>query len=129
MTQKVSHPLMEPKAEVKKVLLVALNSDRGLCGAFNTNVNKFAENYYRTKKDKYEQIDFFTIGKKAYEYLTKKGFRSIEFISKLEREISYELAADISEKLLKTYLSGEYDEIRLIYNEFKSAISQKDRKS
>ncbi len=125
LTQKVSHPLMEPKHEVKKVLLVVLTSDRGLAGAFNTNINKFADNYYKTNKTNYEKIDFFIIGKKAQDYFVKKGLQPIEYITKLDRDISYKMAAGIADKLLKTYLDGEYDEIRLVYNEFKSAISQK----
>lgn len=125
LTQKISHPLMSPKAEVKKVLLVVLTSDRGLCGAFNTNINKFADHYYRTHSSKYEKIDFFVIGRKAQDYFLKKGIQSIDYISKLDRDISYKLAASVADKLLKTYLNGDYDEIRLVYNEFKSAISQK----
>jgi F-type H+-transporting ATPase subunit gamma len=125
LTQKVSHPLMEPKHEVKNVLLVVLTSDRGLAGAFNTNINKFAENYYKTNKNKLKKIDFFFVGRRGHDFFAKKGIKATEYISKLDRDISYNLAAQVADKLLKTYLSGEYDEIRLIYNEFKSAISQK----
>lgn len=124
VTQKVSHPLMQQKDSVKKILMVVLNSDRGLCGAFNTNINKFAENYYKENKNKYEKLDFFIIGRKALEYLQKRGVNSVESITKLDKDISYELAASVAGKLLKQYLAGDYDEIRLVYNEFKSAISQ-----
>jgi F-type H+-transporting ATPase subunit gamma len=124
LTQKVSHPLMEPKTDVKNVLLVVVTSDRGLCGAFNTNINKFAENYLRTNKSALEKIEFFFIGRKAQDFFLKKGIKPVESIQKLDRDISYDLAAHVADKLLKTYLAGEYDEIRLIYNEFKSAISQ-----
>ncbi len=71
VTNKVSHPLMEKKAEVKNVLLVVISSDRGLCGAFNTNIIKFADNYNNENKSKYEKIDFLIIGRKAYDSLTK----------------------------------------------------------
>src|ERR1700692_3024875 len=50
VTKKVTHPLMDPAGEAKKVLLVVITSDRGLCGAFNSNINKFAENYYKENK-------------------------------------------------------------------------------
>lgn len=124
-THKVSHPLMEPKNEVKSVLLVVLTSDRGLAGAFNTNINKFAENYYNTHKNNLEKVDFFFIGRKGNDFFARKSMKPIEYIGKLDKDISYQLAAGVADKLLKTYLAGDYDEIRLVYNEFKSAISQK----
>lgn len=124
ITQKVSHPLMEPKSSASKVLLVVLTSDRGLCGAFNSNINKFAESYWKQNDSKLEKLDFFFIGRRGHDFFLKRGVKPVEYIMKLDKDISYELAAQVAEKLLKTYLSGEYDEIRLVYNEFKSAISQ-----
>lgn len=123
-TEKVSHPLMERRAETRKVLLVVLTSDRGLAGAFNTNINKFAENYWRTNRGSVETFDFFFIGRRGHDYFAKRGVRPIEYVSKLDKDISYELAAGIADRLLKTYLEGHYDEIRIVYNEFKSAIQQ-----
>ena len=124
LTQKVSHPLTEPKHEVKNILLVVLTSDRGLCGAFNTNINKFADQYYKTNQKPNGKVDFFFIGRRALDFFQKKTIKPIDSILKLDRDISYKMASQVADKLLKTYLAGEYDEIRLIYNEFKSAISQ-----
>lgn len=123
-TQKVTHPLMEPKTEIKNVLLVVMTSDRGLCGAFNTNIIKFAESYWKENRDKVEKMDFFFIGKRGNDAFLKRGVKPVEAMTRLDKDISYELAAGVAERLLKTYLEGEYDEIRLVYNEFKSAISQ-----
>ncbi len=124
VTNKVTHPLMEQKLEIKKVLLVVLTSDRGLCGGFNSNINKFAENYYKQNIGTYEKIDFLFIGRKGGDYFAKKGYSAIDSITRLDKDISYDLASHIADRLMKHYLSGEYDEIRMIYNEFKSAISQ-----
>lgn len=124
MTQKVSHPLMEKRSDPRKILLVVLTSDRGLCGAFNTNINKFAENYWKQNRDSKERVDFFFVGRKGSDYFAKRGVKPVEYITKLDKDISYDLAARVSDRLLKTFLAGEYDEIRMIYNEFKSAISQ-----
>ena len=124
VTKKVSHPLMEQKSEVKNVLLVVLTSDRGLCGGFNGNINKFAENYYKQNVKNYEKIDFLFIGRKGLDYFIKKGFKPIDSITRLDKDISYDLGSHVADRLMKQYLSGEYDEIRLIYNEFKSAICQ-----
>lgn len=125
VTQRVSHPLMEPKQEIKKVLLVVLTSDRGLCGGFNANIIKFAENYWKTNKSNVEKMDFFFIGRRGTDFFAKRGVSGIENITKLDKDISYDLASHVADRLLKTFLSGEYDEVRMIYNEFKSAISQK----
>lgn len=122
--ERVEHPLLAHRENVKKVLLVVITSDRGLCGAFNTNINKFAENYYKDNKKNHEQIDFLLVGRKAIDYFTKRKVQSIDNITKLDKDISYELAAKVAEKLMNVYLENHYDEIRLIYNEFKSAISQ-----
>lgn len=124
LTQKVSHPLMEPKHDVKNILLVVLTSDRGLCGAFNTNINKFADQYYKLNQKPDGKISFYFIGRRALDFFQKKGIKPIDSIQKLDRDISYDLASHVADHLLKTYLAGEYDEIRLVYNEFKSAISQ-----
>jgi len=124
ITNKVTHPLMEQKPEVKKVLLVVLTSDRGLCGGFNASINKFAENYYKQNVKKYEKIDFLFIGRKGNDYFTKKGYKAIDAITRLDKDISYDLASRVADRLMKQYLSGDYDEIRMVYNEFKSAISQ-----
>ncbi|MFP5518380.1 MAG: ATP synthase F1 subunit gamma [Bdellovibrionia bacterium] len=124
VTSKVSHPLMERKEATKNVLMVVISSDRGLCGAFNSNINKFAENYLSENKNKYEKIDFLIIGRKAYDHLSKRGANVIEYISKLDKDISYALAAKVAAKILNDYKEGSYDEVRVVYNEFKSAISQ-----
>ncbi len=124
-TQKVSHPLMEKKTGVKNVLLVTLTSDRGLCGAFNSGIIKFAEKYIAENKNRYEKIDFVFVGKRGIDHFARKGVKAIETFTKLDKDVSYALAKSIAESLIERYEKGHYDEIRLIYNEFKSAISQK----
>lgn len=124
ITHKVTHPLMEEKSEVKKVLLVVLTSDRGLCGGFNSNIIKFAENYYKQNVKSHEKIDFLFIGRKGSDYFSKKAYKAIDSITRLDKDISYSLASHVADRLMKQYLAGDYDQIRLIYNEFKSAISQ-----
>jgi F-type H+-transporting ATPase subunit gamma len=123
-SQSVSHPLMQRAHESKKVLFVVLTSDRGLCGAFNTNINKFAEAYWKQNNEHLEKMDFFFIGKKGADFFSKRGINGVESITKLDKDISYDLASHVADRLLKVFLSGQYDEIRLVYNEFKSAISQ-----
>jgi F-type H+-transporting ATPase subunit gamma len=125
VTQRVSHALLTPPAEVKKVLLVVLTSDRGLCGAFNSNINRFAENYWKESKNSLEKVDFLFVGRRGADYFGRRGVTGIEAITRLDKDISYQLASNTAEKLMKSFVDGHYDEIRMIYNEFKSAISQK----
>lgn len=125
VTERVSHPLLSQGEEIKKVLLVVVSSDRGLCGGFNAQVIRFTDQYLKQNKAQYEQVDTIFIGRRALDFFARRGVQPIEAILKLDKDISYQLASGVAEKLMKKYLDGEYQEIRLIYNEFKSAISQK----
>ena len=125
LTQRVSHPLLNTVEKPQKVLLVVINSDRGLCGGFNANVSRFAEEYYRKHNHHLEQLDIMVVGRKALDYLERRGIKVKDSILNLAKDISYSMAAGIAGKLMNSFSSGEYDEIRFIYNEFKSAISQK----
>jgi F-type H+-transporting ATPase subunit gamma len=70
-------------------------------------------------------IDVIFIGKKASEYFVKRGVNVVETILKLDRDVSYNLAKGVAEKILRLYQNNTYQEVKFIYNEFKSAISQK----
>jgi len=127
-SENIQHPfLAQPAAQEgnPNLLLVVMTSDRGLCGGFNAQIIKYTESFLRDNKDKYSKIDVFFIGKKASEYFIKRGVTSIETMVKLDRDISYDLAKSVTEKLVKFYQDGAYQEVKFIYNEFKSAISQK----
>lgn len=124
VTNKVTHPLMEKKEQVKNVLLVVITSDRGLCGAFNSNINKFTEAYYNENKSKLEKIDFLFIGRRGHDYFIRRGIKPVDYITKLDKDISYELASKVANRVMNDYLEGHYDEVRIVHNEFKSAISQ-----
>ncbi|HRK06345.1 MAG TPA: ATP synthase F1 subunit gamma [Pseudobdellovibrionaceae bacterium] len=124
LTKKIEHALLTRSDDPKKVLVVVITSDRGLCGAFNTNVSKFAERYMKANKEKYEKIDFLLIGRRGADYFRRRGVVGIDTILNMAKDISYEMAAKIAENVMNQYKSGEYDEVRFIYNEFKSAIQQ-----
>lgn len=124
VTNKVSHPLMEKKDQVARVLLVVITSDRGLCGAFNSNVNKFTENYLKENKDRLEKVDFIFVGRKGHDYFAKREVSVVDYITKLDKDISYELASKIAHRVMNDYLEGNYDEVRIVHNQFNSAISQ-----
>ena len=107
--------------EVKKVLIVAITSNRGLCGAFNTNVIKEAKNrseYYAGK-----QVDIFAIGKKGNDILSKTS-TVIDNQSAVFDQLTFDNVAVIAETLTQKFVSGEYDKIELVYNQFKNAATQ-----
>lgn len=124
-TQRVEHILLQAPPENKRLLLVVLTSDRGLCGGFNNSVCRFLEKFLKTEKSKFEKIDCIFIGKKGADYFRRRGLAPKQVILNLAREISYNMAADMAKTCMQEFMSGDYDEVRFVYNEFKSAISQK----
>jgi len=125
VSQRVEHPLLAERIEnPKRVLMVVVSSDRGLCGGFNATITKSAMAYYLENKPKLETLDLFFIGKKTAASFKNREIEGKETLLNVAKDISYDLASEIAHKLLKSFNSGEYDEIRLVYNEFKSAIAQ-----
>lgn len=107
--------------EVKKVLIVAITSNRGLCGAFNTNVIKEVKvrsDYYAGK-----QVDVFAIGKKGNDVLSKT-LSVIDNQSPVYDNLTFDNVAVIADLLIQKFAKGEYDRIELIYNQFKNAATQ-----
>lgn len=123
-THRVTHPLLGEVLDPKKVLVVAITSDRGLCGGFNNSINRYIENWHKENKDKYEQVDYMFIGKKVADYFKNTDMNIVDKMLNLAREISYVMAANIAEKLMTQFTKGDYDKVVFVYNEFKSAIAQ-----
>ena len=107
--------------EVKKVLVVAITSNRGLCGAFNTNVIKEAKNRIEFYAGK--QVDIFSIGKKGNDVLAKTN-SVIANESAVYDNLTFDNVAAIADTLTQKFVSGEYDKTELLYNQFKNAATQ-----
>lgn len=124
-SEDLNHPLLLSKSEDERnsILVVVVTSDRGLCGAFNANIIKTAQRYLRTHAHKYKKFDFAFIGKKGFEFFRNK--KTGKYYTGFLNDVNYVKAKKLSEELIDLYISGQYDEIKFIYNEFKSAISQK----
>ena len=120
LSQDLSHPFLEQKKDFEKPLFVAVTSDRGLCAAFNSNVCRFVE---KTLKNSGSKPHLFFVGRKGFEYFQFRGIEGHGKILNLTKEVSYPFAASLSHKLMKFIISGEYDGVFIIYNEFKSLIS------
>ena len=107
--------------EIKKVLVVAITSNRGLCGAFNSNVIKEVKN--RTDFYAGKQVDVFAIGKKGNDVLAKT-LSVVENKSSIFDDLTFDNVAQIAQTLTDKFISGEYDRIEVIYNQFKNAATQ-----
>lgn len=108
--------------EVKNVLVVAITSNRGLAGAFNSNIVKECKKSI-TQTYAAKNVHFITIGKKGNDIL-KKTEKIIENNNGIFDDLTFENNATIAEKLMKLYEEGTYDKIVLIYNKFKNAATQ-----
>jgi len=110
------------KGAVKRVLLVAITSNRGLCGAFNANVvKKVIELTQTTYKDK--KVQYYTIGKKGNDVL-KKTDKILDNNNHIFDKLTFANAASLAEALMTRYTNGEFDQIVLVYNSFKNAATQ-----
>lgn len=112
------------KRNVKRVNVVLITSDRGLCGGFNTALIKKAEQMYRAEASKYEKFEFTCIGKKGYEYLKLRKLPVAEYYTDFQKNLTYAKVQAVANDLIELYEKEQFDEIRVIYSEFKSAISQ-----
>jgi F-type H+-transporting ATPase subunit gamma len=117
------HPLLVERAE-RRVLLVVLTSDRGLCGAFNTNINKRAEREWKTRVEQGQEVRMVVIGRKGRDYMSRRSAPGLEYLPGVWDNLKLETAEHVGAKILEPFNKGEVDSIYLVYNEFKSAMSQ-----
>jgi F-type H+-transporting ATPase subunit gamma len=113
--------------EIKKVLIVPITSNRGLCGAFNTNVVKqsilLATETYRQLNEG-NKVNFIAVGKKGADQLRTKKMRVIDAENQIMERISFEAALPLIEAIMLGFLRKEYDRVLLVYNQFKNAAVQ-----
>jgi F-type H+-transporting ATPase subunit gamma len=107
--------------EINKVLIVPVTSNRGLCGAFNSNVIKQSKLIAESYPGK--QVDIFAIGKKGNDALTKTH-TVVGNKSEIFDNLTFDTVAEIAQILTDKFISGEYDTIQIVYNEFKNAATQ-----
>jgi len=117
------HPLIS-RREIKKTRLVIISSDRGLCGSYNSNIIKKAENYIREAGLTPDNCIIDFVGKKAYEYF-KRRYTNIGDNYRIDENPTYQKISYLGARVIETYVAGDYDSLVVIYNEFKSAMNQK----
>tara|TARA_R110002072_G_scaffold239187_5_gene396977 strand:- start:865 stop:1734 length:870 start_codon:yes stop_codon:yes gene_type:complete len=109
---------------INKVLLVAISSNRGLCGAFNANVTKKVVAAANAYQNQGASVEVFGIGKKSFEMLERRGLNMVGKNFEIFNEIKFEEVAEISQMIMDKFADGEYDRVDIFYNQFKNAAVQ-----
>jgi F-type H+-transporting ATPase subunit gamma len=120
----VEHPLLACRPP-KSLLLLVVTSDRGLCGAFNSNLGKAAMRAWREAEAAGQSVRMAVIGRKGRDYLRRRGAPVMHVFSGVWERLGIEVTREVAHVLLKPFVGGEVDLIQLVYNEFKSAMSQR----
>ena len=118
-----AHPLLAQREE-KKVVLVVVTGDKGLCGAFNTNVNRAAGAFVREKKKAGVEVSLVTLGRKGTDFWKRRTVPILEARPGLFQRFGYDTAAEVARSLAARFTQGEVDAVYVVFNEFKSVISQ-----
>lgn len=114
------HLLFDGKKNVKRVGVIVMTSDRGLCGSFNSNILKKLEKFKRENVDK--EVSVIAIGKKGRDYCLKRDYDVKAEYIQLISETMFEKAKEISENIVEYYYENIFDEVYVIYNKFVSAL-------
>jgi len=118
-----AHPLLTVR-EAKKLALLVVTSDRGLCGSFNSGLTRAVHRFLNEHRDEYEEITLFVVGRKGRDFFRRREIPiRKEYIGVLG-SVSRQHAETIAGDLVGGFLSGEFDEVQIAFNEFRSAISQ-----
>jgi F-type H+-transporting ATPase subunit gamma len=111
------------KREVKKVLLIPVTSDKGLCGAFNTNILK-ATNLAIKEQFEGAEITVLPLGKKAYEYFKKSNYQVIDMYFGVFQQLTFDAVKEAATYAMDGFLAADYDQVVLVFNEFKNVATQ-----
>jgi len=117
-----AHPLLTAREE-KKVLLLLLTADRGLCGGYNSNLIRAAEGFLRSQRGE-KEIQLAVVGRKGVDYFRRRKVEMAERYINIGSRPAEELAAELAEKLIARFLQGECDAVYMLYSRFRSALSQ-----
>jgi F-type H+-transporting ATPase subunit gamma len=119
-----AHPLLQARPE-KNAVLVVVSGDKGLAGAFNTNVNRAVATFLREAPAKgLERVSLVLLGKKGQDFWKRRTVPILETRAGLFSKFGYDTAAAIAQTLGARFVSGETDAVYVVYNEFRSVISQ-----
>lgn len=121
--ESMSHPLLAVR-DPKRIRVICMTSDRGLCGGFNTNLIKATERFLRDKGREGKEIGLINVGRKGRDYFRKKAnilAQKVDVLSKFDMTLAVSIADDV----ITPFMKEEYDELYLIYNQFVNVSVQK----
>ncbi len=117
------HPLLAVR-EPKTVALLVFTSDRGLCGAFNSSTLRRAERQWKELEAAGKQVKIYVVGRKGRDFFTRRNAPLVHYFDRVWDDLNAEQAKRIAQTIIRPYLAGEVDVIQVLYNEFKSAMTQ-----
>jgi F-type H+-transporting ATPase subunit gamma len=117
------HPLLV-KRECKKIEVLVVTADRGLCGGFNSNILRKASEFISDKEGAYE-VSLTLVGRKSKDFFEKRGCQITQAWTNIFDRLSYQYATDIGNNLIEGFTSGTFDELYIVCSEFKSALQQR----
>ncbi|MCX5847906.1 MAG: ATP synthase F1 subunit gamma [Deltaproteobacteria bacterium] len=121
--ESMTHPLLAVR-DPKKIRVICMTSDRGLCGGFNTNLIKATERFLKEKVKEGKDVSLISVGRKGRDYFRKKAnilAQKVDVLSKFDMT----LAVSIADEVITPFIKEEYDELYLIYNQFVNVSVQK----
>jgi F-type H+-transporting ATPase subunit gamma len=110
------------KRTVKSLLVIPITSDKGLCGAFNSNILKACNAVIKENQEK--AITVMPVGKKSLDYFKKQGFPLVSDYSGLFENLIFEPVKEAAEFVMDAFVTGKYDQLILVYNQFKNVATQ-----
>ena len=121
--ESADHPLLQPREETRKILLLVYTSDKGLCGGFNNNLIRMVERWIKEHAKDFEQVDLSFCGRRGFNHFrTRANVR--KHYENATRNPMFSDAARINKDICSSYINGDYDAVYLVYNKFRSALSQ-----
>ncbi|MBI2419560.1 MAG: ATP synthase F1 subunit gamma [Ignavibacteriales bacterium] len=123
--QRQTNPYLQAPSG-NNVLVVVVTADRGLCGTFNTNIIKEAQNLIDVELKKAgKEVSLFCVGKKGNDFFSKRHYNVIGCKIGAFSKLSFDTALGTANEIIQSFLSGTFGEVHIVYNEFKSVVSQK----
>jgi F-type H+-transporting ATPase subunit gamma len=123
-TSQVRHPLLMPRERIQSVGVILITADKGLCGAFNSNMLRFFENFLESQRTPIEAI---AIGRKGMEFLRKQRIRIISSYTNIPTEVPFDQVRKIIQEMIGPFERGLLDEVYIFYTEYINALTFKPR--
>ena len=120
---RASHPLFK-RRDGNKIELMVVTSDRGLCGAFNTNILRRAVEFLEQQSKQGHQVSVSLVGRKSIDFFRRRNWTIRQQWGGVFDRLSYEHALDIGQNIMDQYNEGTFDQLYVVYNEFKSVMQQ-----